>query len=137
MGIEFRLSPAMVSRKLQVLAFAKSYFVAWGRGPSYGEIAGAFDISRSHAKGLVRLLIADGTIAREAGSRRGITFPDLVGRVTVADALLVLRSEGWRVDRDILSADPGQCTNETLPGRPEIEHIPDIEIGDIDGYQPS
>lgn len=127
----------MVSRKLQVLSFAKTYFVRWGKGPSYGEIAGAFAISRSHAKGLVRLLIADGAMAREVGSRRGITFPDLVGKVTVADALLVLRSEGYRVDGDLVSADPAECTYQTLPGRPEIEHIPDIEIGDIDGYQPS
>ena len=54
MVAQYRRSPSMVSTKLQVLDFAKAYFLRWGSSPSYGEIAGAVGIGRSRARDMVR-----------------------------------------------------------------------------------
>lgn len=117
----------MASRKLQVLDFAKRYVTRWGRSPSYGEIAGELGIGRERVKQHVRRLVDEGLIVRETGTRRGISFPDLAGHISEADALQVLKDAGYGV---LLQAAFPPCTFPTLPPLPELEHIPDLEIGE-------
>lgn len=133
MGVQHRLTPEMSSRKLQVLDFIKRYYAAWGSSPSYGEIAAGLTISRTRAKAIVNRLASEGQINREPGGRRGITLPVPAHPLTEADALLLLRREGWTVDADAqrldLSASP--CTNPTLPPVFDLDHIPDVEVGEF------
>ena len=68
-GAPARLTPAMVSRRLQVLDFVRRYIARWGGSPSYGEIAAACGISRNRAHKLVRALVHHGLIGKVPGER--------------------------------------------------------------------
>lgn len=130
MVAQYRRSPRMVSTKLQVLDFAKAYFLRWGRSPSYGEIGNAVGINRSRARDMVRTLTAEGEILRESGDRRRMSFPGLEQQVSEGDAILALRAAGWTVNPD------GQVfqrstasTFPPLPRVPELEQIPVTDDG--------
>jgi SOS-response transcriptional repressor LexA len=130
MVAQYRRSPSMVSTKLQVLDFAKAYFLRWGRSPSYGEIGNALGINRYRARDVVRVLTAEGEIRREPGDRRGMTFPGLEQQVSEGDAILALRAAGWTVNPDGMAferADP--TTFPPLPRVPDLEQIPVIDVG--------
>lgn len=78
MGTHYRLSPTMVSRKLQALAFVRSYIADYGVGPSQGEIRealGADLVSAKYMRQIVRRLEQAGDIVR-GGPRRGIILPE-------------------------------------------------------------
>ncbi|WP_372888727.1 hypothetical protein [Sphingomonas sp.] len=120
----------MVSTKLQVLDFAKAYFLRWGRSPSYGEIGNALGINRYRARDVVRALTVEGEILREPGDRRRMSFPGLERQVSESDAILALRATGWTVNPDgqvFERADP--ATFPPLPRVPELEQIPLIDVG--------
>lgn len=107
---EFRLTPAMTSRKLQVVSFAKQYLERWGRSPSYGEIAAAIGISPSRARAVVRSAVKDGLMYRQRGARRGISFPRPPLTSAEAEELLArLREAGFA------GAERTPCTITTLP----------------------
>lgn len=120
----------MASRKLQVLDFAKAYFVRWGRSPSYGEIANGLSVSRDTVKKHVATLTREGVIRREAGDRRGMTFPELEGRVSIDEAARVLSLAGWKVNtsEQAISITPA-LTFPPLPRVPELGHTPVSEFG--------
>jgi hypothetical protein len=130
MVAQYRRSPDMVSTKLQVLDFAKAYFLRWGRSPSYGEIGNALGINRYRARDVVRALTAEGEILREPGDRRRMSFPGLERLVSESDAILALRAAGWTVNPDsqvLERADP--ATFPPLPRVPELEQIPLTDVG--------
>ncbi|KUR80775.1 LexA family transcriptional regulator [Novosphingobium sp. FSW06-99] len=106
-----RLSPDMVSLRLQVLKFARVYIGMWGEGPSYGEIGQATGASRTAVKKAVRKLAEQGLLLRTPGAR-GLVLPEARD-----DALRVLRDLGWTVDADharIVAPAEGGVTNRAL-----------------------
>lgn len=120
----------MASRKLQVLDFAKAYFVRWGRSPSYGEIANGLSVSRDTVKKHVATLTREGLIRRTAGDRRGMSFPGLEGRPSIEEAARVLALAGWKVntsDQAVSIAQP--LTFPPLPRVPELRHTFASEFG--------
>lgn len=107
------LSPTMVSRKLQVLAFIEHYFAAHGTGPSMGEIAaGCGHINRMRALDAVNALHREGRIHRTIGVARSI-------RPLTADeeAIRRLQSAGYAV---------------TKTG---LHEVPDLDHSDEDGAE--
>ncbi|MDX3908882.1 MAG: hypothetical protein QHC67_03590 [Sphingobium sp.] len=124
-----RLSPIMVSRKLQVLAFIQQYYLAHGVGPSLGEISAAVSCGRTRAHAAVRQLHKEGRIHRTPGQHRGIR-PISVRE----EAIRVLVDEGWTVNLGrfqlIAMLDLPEGTNTSLPLPPELDHIPSIENSD-------
>ncbi|WP_260591502.1 hypothetical protein [Sphingomonas sp. TF3] len=133
MVAQYRRSPSMVSTKLQVLDFAKAYFLRWGSSPSYGEIAGAVGIGRSRARDMVRTLTAEGEILRAPGDRRRMSFPGLEQHVSEGDAILALRAAGWTVNPD------GQVfersTASTFPPLPRVPELEQTPVTDDGGQQ--
>lgn len=138
MTAQFRPVPTMVSRKLQALAFIHRYIAEWVKSPSYGEIAAALDVSRERAKELVRQLKREGLIVRESGAHRGISLPpgdEAPGTApnaapSAAEAVRVLRAEGWVVDPRARALGPlsDPITNPPLPRLPDLDHIPALEV---------
>ncbi len=116
----YRLSPVMVSRKLQVLAFIHRFYGAHGVGPSLGEIAAAVQSNRTRAQAAVRQLAKEGRIHRQPGKARGIR-PISVRE----EAMRVLQAEGWTV----LQLEEGG-TNASLSLPPELDHLPDASKQD-------
>lgn len=103
MNAPLRLTPEMVSRKLQVLAAVKRYWATHGASPSFAEIGADVGISRQEAWRYCRTLADERELVLVAG-HRGIGLPDPIGRVTLADAILRLRAEGFVVDEDVFKA---------------------------------
>lgn len=64
---DYRLTPGMASRWLQVVSFVLQYIRRWGTGPSYGEIAGALGLDRTTARDHVRRAVARGDLMRSPG----------------------------------------------------------------------
>jgi len=127
-----RLSPAMTSRKLQVLGFIKRYYLDHGKSPTLGEIAAGVNITRQRAHKLVRSLDADGDVRRTAGKARGIMLRDPVKQLSEIDALRQLQQAGWSINgaqKELL----GPLTKGTLPLRPQLDHNPSVETGVVDG----
>lgn len=132
MEAEYRLTPGMTSRRLQVVSFVLQYIRRWGESPSYGEIAGALGIERSTARDCVRRAVAKGQLVREPGGRRAlrppteaIAVPPRIDPDHAAELLQRLRAEGYIVDGRV---DPGTRTNCPLPGARELDHIPHHEV---------
>ncbi|MEG3169225.1 hypothetical protein U1737_13610 [Sphingomonas sp. LB3N6] len=126
---EYRLTPGMTSRKLQVVSFVKQYISRWGQWPSYGEIGGAMGIETSTARDAVRRAVRDGLIHREKGSRKGVvratSAPSRLSTTEAAEMLERLREAGVIVmDTKASSAAP---TFYPLPISPPFRHLPDIE----------
>lgn len=132
---EYRLTPAMRSRKLQVVSFVKQYIERWGQWPSYGEIASAMGIERSTARDAVRRAVRDNLLQRESGSRRGVAVvAGETPRLSPEDAaqmLARLREAGVIVMDP--EADPNAPLFYPLPISPPFRHLPDIEHPDHDG----
>ena len=129
---DYRLTPAMASRKLQVASFWHQYKARWGRAPSYGEISGAMGIHYSTARDAVRRATRDGLIDRLPGARRGeCTAQPVLARVSQSLAELVivqLRAQGV-----VLVGGPVGLDGRTycpLPLVPELDHIPVGDGGD-------
>jgi Mn-dependent DtxR family transcriptional regulator len=126
---EYRLTPDMTSRKLQVVSFVKQYISRWGQWPSYGEIGGAMGISPSTARDAVKRAVRDNLLHREPGSRRGVVkTAETRSRLCpteAAEMLERLREAGVIVmDTAASSATP---TFYPLPISPPFRHLPDIE----------
>lgn len=68
-----RLTPTMVSRKNQVLAFIRSYYAAHGEGPSITEITHAVHCARSRVHEAIRKLEREQKINRVPGKPHGIS----------------------------------------------------------------
>lgn len=124
-----RLTPTMVSRKLQALDFITRYIGRWGGSPSYDEIANELGVSKTRARTLVRQLTRDGHIVRERGAHRAIALAEGSDRASVAAALQQLRRRGFVVDEDLFTVS-APCTNPPLPELPPLQHIPGTETGD-------
>lgn len=92
-----RLSPAMASRKNQVLAFIRLYWREHGVGPSLSEIAAAVGTNRSRVQDAIRKLAREGRLHRAPGVTRGVRPAE-----THEEALRVLQSSGWTVNPDRL-----------------------------------
>jgi len=126
---DYRLTPGMTSRKLQVVSFVKQYISRWGQWPSYGEIAGAMGITPSTARDAVKRAVRDQLLYREPGSRKGVVrAPIDATRLCPAEAAAMLerlREAGVIViDNTANSAAP---TFHPLPISPPFRHLPDIE----------
>jgi SOS-response transcriptional repressor LexA len=91
-----RLSPAMVSRKLQVLDFILKFYRARGQGPSLGEIANGVGTSKTRVQAHVRKLHAEGLIHRTPGAHRSLR-----PLTQQEDALRQLRENGWVVNAEL------------------------------------
>lgn len=68
-----RLTPLMVSRKNQVLAFIRDYYASHQVGPSITEIANAVNCARSRVQEAIRKLEREQLIHRVPNKPRGIT----------------------------------------------------------------
>lgn len=68
-----RLTPTMVSRKLQLLDFIRAFYSAHGVGPTITEMANAVQCARSRVQDAVRKLEREQLINRQPGKPRGIT----------------------------------------------------------------
>jgi hypothetical protein len=126
---EYRLTPDMNSRKLQVVSFVKQYISRWGQWPSYGEIGGAMGIHKDTARDAVKRAVRDKLLYREPGSRKGVVkSPGATQRLCpteAADMLERLRAAGVIVmDTEANAATP---TFYPLPISPPFRHLPDIE----------
>lgn len=121
MGVPFRLTPTMVSRKLLVLRFIYDYWAENGGSPSFGEIAAALDTNTSRVADAVHSLAAEQRIILLPGAR-GIRLPD------VDEAIRRLRAAGYVVNEDARFAHPQTAAvrvmNTGLPLIPALDHIP-------------
>jgi len=88
-----RLSPAMASRKNQVLVFIRLYWRAHGVGPSLSEIAAACGTNRSRVQDAIRKLAKEGRVIREPGKARGVRPAE-----SHEEALQLLEAQGWAVN---------------------------------------
>lgn len=68
-----RLTPTMVSRREQLLAFIRAYYAAHGVGPTITEMANALSCARSRVQDAVRKLEREQRVHRVPGKARGIT----------------------------------------------------------------
>lgn len=142
---QFRLTPAMSSRKLQALAVIRRYIAKWEASPSLGEIAGALGVSRQRALKLVRALEKDGLVTRTPGQRRSLELTAAARPFSRDEVLAELAAEGWRVvgpdgtplqgraaarpDATTGAARPdattgGALTKEELTRLPTLDHPP-------------
>lgn len=129
MGAPLRLKPTMRSRKLLALEFICEYWAEHNYSPSFGEIGAALGhISNSRVNAIVRKLADEQLIGHRPGVPRSITLPS-----SREEALRVLRAEGWPshelIARIVRDADVG--TKATLPLVPELDHVPDLDDGDM------
>lgn len=129
---DYRLTPAMASRKLQVASFYQQYKERWGRYPSYGEAAGAMGIQRSTARDAVRRAVRDKLLDLPRGARRGVApVAKTVPRLTPEQAAIMLAQlrDAGVVLADVLTGADGR-TSCPLPLVPELTHIPCGDDGD-------
>ena len=129
-----RLTPAMASLRLQVLAFVRAYSARWGEGPSYGEIGEATGASRTAIKKAVRRLISQGMLLRAPGVR-GLVLPDRRD-----DAIRVLRELGWVVDGEgsrLIPPYGQEVTNRALMAAHVLDYdgASNTDTGGNDGAQ--
>lgn len=68
-----RLTPTMVSRKLQLLDFIRAFYATHGVGPTITEMANALNCVRSRVQEAVRKLEREQLVSRQPGKTRGIT----------------------------------------------------------------
>lgn len=140
-GQALRLSPEMVSRKLQALDFIKGYIARWGHSPSHAEVGAHLGVSRQRARELVRQLSREAQLRKIPGKRRGLEVIGS-GAITVADAMLRLKEAGWRVDdaahvagelqpplAPLRDASEQALSNNPLPGLPRLTHDPPSMTG--------
>jgi hypothetical protein len=123
-----RLTPAMSSRRLQVLDFVRDYIASHNEAPSLGEIANGCSIGRTRAHQLVRTLIRQGHLMRRRGMR-GLMLP-----TAIEEAKRQLREAGYRIDEDFedaASAPP--CTNSRLLPLPPLDYLENRQRGDEGG----
>lgn len=131
MGIELPLTAARSSRKQAVLEFIKRHYAERGASPSLMEIAAGLRTSKARVLDHVRQLAIDGLIHRVPGKHHGISLPDPAEQVSQGDALRALRRMGWVIDADALRLDLAAVPNSSLPLIPDLDHIPDVEVGGI------
>lgn len=112
-----RLKPAMVSRKLLVLAFVRDYIASWQGSPSYGEIAAGVGVSQTRAKQLVKALVKEHRLLRRPGTR-GLSLP-----ARHREALQALREAGWNVSQDNKLAVAPDCPKTTLQPPPVLDYV--------------
>lgn len=125
-----KLSPVMASRRLQALGFIKRYYLEHGASPSQREIAAAIGASQPRVQAIIRDLERDGLVKRVHGQRRGIMLANRAKHVSAIDALLQLQEEGWRINEGTKELMP-PLSFPSLPWPPELDHNPDVEIGDL------
>lgn len=137
MGIELPLTATRSSRKQAVLEFIKRHFAERGASPSRSEIAAGLGTSKARVSAHLNRLAMEGQIFRTPGKHRGITLPEPGAEISQGDALRVLRHIGWTVDADALRLDMPAVPNSNLPLIPDLDHIPDVEVGGLsDGGKP-
>lgn len=125
-----RLTPTMTSRKLLALGFIRRYITEHGGSPTYGEIGQGLGVTRERARDLVRSLVRDKKLVRDTGAKRGIRLPLPAGVPDIDGAFALLRARGFKIDEEGLGLTAAiPFTSAPLPMLPELEHIPDIEIG--------
>lgn len=112
-----RLTPAMSSRRLQVLDFVRDYIASHNASPSEYEIAAGVGISRPRARELLKALVKAGQLKRRPGPR-GLMLPS-----AIEEAKRRLRDHGYTVDEDLLAAAPRPKT--TLQPLPALDYHPD------------
>lgn len=113
-----RLSPVMSSRRVLVLNFVTAYLARRGVSPSLREIAAGCGIGVKQVQRTLQRLERAGEIRRRRGEMRSISLVDRKS-ITVAEAVLRLRSEGWQVDEDVFDR---RVTKSGLIGLPVIGH---------------
>lgn len=124
-GEGYRLTPAMASRKLQVVSFVRQYIARWGAWPSYGEIGGAMGIHKDTARDAVRRAVRDGLLDRTPGARKPRVAPARLSAIEAVGILDQLRAAGFTIQEP--SPDPDAPTFCPLPLSPPFRHLPDIE----------
>lgn len=114
-----RLTPAMSSRRVQVLDFIRTYIASHNEKPSLGEIASGCGISRARAHQHVRSLIRQGHLMRRRGMR-GLMLPS-----AIEDAKRQLREAGYLVDEDFegKGAALSPYTKSRLLGPPALDYV--------------
>lgn len=123
-----RITPTMSSRKYRALDFIKRYYVDHGVSPTLAEIAAGLGVTRQHVYKIVAALALDGHITRVKGYSRGIMLIGPTKQVSELDALIKLLEIGWKVnegDKELQR----ELTTSVLPLRPQLDHIPDVEVG--------
>jgi len=129
MATALRLSPTSSNLKRLTLEFIKRYWAEFGSSPSYGEIAAELGTNRERVRVIVQQLGRAGEVVLTGGAR-GILLPDLADRFSESDALRRLRELGWSHELGRLFPPQRILTNSTMPMLAELNHIPDVEIGD-------
>ncbi|MFA7505276.1 MAG: helix-turn-helix domain-containing protein [Burkholderiaceae bacterium] len=112
-----RLTPAMSSRRLQVLDFVRDYIVRHSEAPSLSEIANGCGIGRTRAHALVRTLVRQGHLMRRRGVR-GLMLPS-----AIEEAKRKLRLAGYRIDE----SSEGPCTNSRLLPLPALDYLEEAQ----------
>lgn len=134
MGAEYRLTPKMANRRVQVVSCVRQYIARYGASPSYREVAEIVGIRKSRVAQLIERAVELGELHRLPGARRGIALPGDRGEpLTPAETEVLiarLRAAGYKVDEDV-EVDPlvAVWTNTTLPPLIGLEHIPDVDVG--------
>jgi DNA-binding FadR family transcriptional regulator len=118
-------------RKAAVLAVIVDR-IARGLGvPSERELSHAVSISRTRVRHYLDQLEREGTIAR-SGGQRSIAVRSLPD--ARAQLLAALRDEGWVHQSELGTPGAGYpCPQGHLPMLPELEYLPDVEVGGAGG----
>jgi hypothetical protein len=122
-----RLSPAMSSRRLQVLDFIRAYIAKHNEAPSLLETARGCGISKTRAHKLVRELIRQGHLMRRQGMR-GLMLPS-----AIEEAKRQLREAGYRIDEDFGADATPPCTKSRLLPLPPLDYVKPVSVGDRGG----
>jgi SOS-response transcriptional repressor LexA len=128
MGAFTGVLPTRPSRKQQALDYISEYILDNGRSPAMGEIADALGVSDTRAKALVKKLAFEKMIERAAGAQRAITVPGLLERQLIDR----MRQMGVVVNEDFKHGDRVlPLPQGHLPLVAVLEHIPDVDAGDL------
>jgi hypothetical protein len=120
-----QLTPEMASFRLLVLNFVRDYFAQHGGSPSYGEVAAGLHSNHKRVRKAIQRLARDGALIKVPGPR-GLALPD-----RRAEAIRLLREQGFVVDEDILAVEGG-VRDWTLLPPPELDYsgpLPDAPPG--------
>ena len=122
--VHSRLSPEMVSRRLQVLAFVRDYLAKWRKSPSQGEIAAGLGVARTTVRRSLRSLWAEGLLLRTPGER-GLTLPE--EREAAVRTLAALGCTVWHGGQLL-----GGPVSTLLPGG-VLDYLPPEMSGAVNG----
>ena len=118
---EYRLTPAMASRKLQVVSVVLRYRERWGQSPSYRQIGAAMDIDKSTVRDAVGRAIRDRLLQRSGPRRELVAGPAWRPSPEQVETMIAqLRAAGVILPAPL---GPDGRTIYPLPPVSELEHI--------------